>query len=200
MGCGQCPKNEFDCPSSGIFEIKRAGPMNELLLHEQIHQRVIRELLPAAGQFIWIATADLKDMHVERAPGRFDSFLAVLAEQVRAGVAIRLIHAKEPGPRFREDFDRFPELIESDLFERFLCPRNHMKCVLIDGRIAFVGSANLTGAGMGAKSPSRRNFEAGFLTDDPEAIERLMGFFDGFYLGDFCKGCGRRDICPDPVA
>lgn len=174
--------------------------MNELLFNEQIHQRVIRELLPTAEKFVWIATADIKDMHVERAAGRYDTFLAVFADLVNAGVDIRLIHAKEPGPRFREDFDRFPELIKSEHFERFLCPRNHMKCILIDGRIAFVGSANLTGAGMGAKSPRKRNFEAGFLTDEPEAINRLMEFFDTFYLGDLCKDCGRRDVCPDPLA
>lgn len=174
--------------------------MNELLLNEQIYQRVILDLLPTAKKFLWIATADIKDMHVERRAGKFDTFLAGFADLVREGVAIRLIHAKEPGPRFREDFDRFPELIESEHFERFLCPRNHMKCVLIDGRMAFVGSANLTGAGMGAKSPKKRNFEAGFLTDDPETIGRLMEFFDTFYLGDFCKGCGRRDVCPDPLA
>ncbi len=173
--------------------------MNELLLNEQIHQRVIRDLLPAAEKFVWIATADIKDMHVERSPGRFDTFLGVFADLVREGVDIRLIHAKEPGPRFREDFDRFPELIESEHFERFLCPRNHMKCVFIDGRIAFVGSANLTGAGMGAKSPRKRNFEAGFVTDEPETINRLMEFFDTFYLGDLCKNCGRRDVCPDPL-
>jgi phosphatidylserine/phosphatidylglycerophosphate/cardiolipin synthase-like enzyme len=174
--------------------------MNELLLNEQIYKRVILDLLPSAEKFVWIATADIKDMHVEYRAKKFDTFLAVFADLVRAGVAIRLIHAKEPGPRFREDFDRFPELIESENFERFLCPRNHMKCVLIDGRMAFVGSANLTGAGMGAKSPKRRNFEAGFLTDEPEAIDQLMEFFDTFYLGDFCKGCGRRDVCSDPLA
>jgi phosphatidylserine/phosphatidylglycerophosphate/cardiolipin synthase-like enzyme len=174
--------------------------MNELLLNEEIHQRVIRELMPSAERFVWVATADLKDMHVERSPGRYDTFLSVFADLVRRGVAIRLIHAKEPGPRFREDFDRFPELIDSELFERFLCPRNHMKCLLIDGRIAYVGSANLTGAGMGAKSPRRRNFEAGFLTDEPDTLERLMEFFDAFYLGDHCRDCGRRDVCPDPLA
>lgn len=159
--------------------------MNELLLNEQIHQRVIRELLPTAEKFVWVATADIKDMYVERAKGRYDTFLALFADLVREGINVRLIHAKEPGPRFREDFDRFPELIESEQFERFLCPRNHMKCIVIDGRVAFIGSANLTGAGMGAKAPNRRNFEAGVVTDDEETIARLMEFFDTFYLGDY---------------
>ncbi len=132
--------------------------MNELLLNQDIYERVILRLLPTATRFVWVATADIKDMHVEVGRKKFDTFLTIFASLVRKGVEIRLIHAKEPGVRFRKDFDRFPELRESDRFERVLCPRNHMKCILIDGRVAFFGSANLTGAGMGAKSEKRRNF------------------------------------------
>ncbi|MCA9003491.1 MAG: phosphatidylserine synthase, partial [Planctomycetes bacterium] len=107
---------------------------------------------------------------------------------------------KEPGPAFREDFDRFPALIESERFERILCVRMHMKVIVIDGRLAYVGSANLTGAGLGAKSPKRRNFEAGILTDDEGIIAGLMGELDELYLGRHCDGCERREFCPDPIA
>lgn len=173
--------------------------MNELILNEEIYHRVIQAEVPAAKNFLWIATADIKDLHVERGRKRFVPFLEVLAELVREGVEVRLIHAKEPGPRFREDFDKFPELVESQRFERLLCPRMHMKVVIIDGKTAFVGSANLTGAGMGSKSPLRRNFEAGFLSTDPAVIERSMDFLDQLWIGDHCIKCGRRKYCPDPV-
>ena len=83
-------------------------------------------------------------MHVE-AWGGYVPLLELLADKVSQGVAVRLIHAKEPGPRFREDFDRFPVLIESERFERILCPRMHMKVLIADGTLAYVGSANLTG-------------------------------------------------------
>ena len=49
--------------------------------------------------------------------------------------------------------------------ERMLCPRVHFKCIIVDGVKAYFGSANLTGAGMGAKSEKKRNFENGVLTD-----------------------------------
>ena len=173
--------------------------MNELVLNEEIYHRVIQAEVPAAKNFLWIATADIKDLHVERGRKRFVPFLEVLAELVREGVEVRLIHAKEPGPRFREDFDKFPELIESQRFERLLCPRMHMKVVIIDGKTAFIGSANLTGAGMGSKSPLRRNFEAGFISTDPQVIERSMDFLDQLWIGDHCIKCGRRKYCPDPV-
>jgi phosphatidylserine/phosphatidylglycerophosphate/cardiolipin synthase-like enzyme len=170
-----------------------------LVLNEATYQLVLKELVMEARRFLWIVTADIKDLYIEDGK-EFVPFLKVLADKLREGVEIRLVHAKEPGPRFREDFDRFPELVEAEGFERILCPRMHMKCVIADGRKAYVGSANLTGAGMGAKSPHRRNFEAGVVTEDRETIGELMTFLDAFYLGDHCVKCQRREVCPDPIA
>ncbi len=171
-----------------------------LVLNHDTYAAVLRELVPSATRLLWLVTADLKDLFVEGASGKFVPFLEVIAGKIRDGVEVRLVHAKEPGPRFRKDFDRFPELIRSDLFNRILCPRMHMKCVIADGRTAYIGSANLTGAGLGAKSGQRRNFEAGIVTEDPELIGGLMDFLDAFYVGDHCLKCQRRDVCPDPIA
>lgn len=170
-----------------------------LVLNHETYKVVLREIVPSATKFLWLVTADLKDLHVEGGRKKFVPFLEVLAGKIREGVDVRLVHAKEPGPRFRKDFDRFPELIESDLFYRILCPRMHMKCVIADGRIAYIGSANLTGAGLGAKSDHRRNFEAGIVTEDKKVIGEMMEFLDSFYLGDNCVKCQRRDVCPDPI-
>ncbi len=59
-----------------------------------------------------------------------------------------------------------------------LCPRVHFKCIIVDGVKAYFGSANLTGAGMGAKSEKKRNFENGVLTDNPVLVEPLVEQFD----------------------
>ncbi len=174
------------------------GGVRELVLNEEIHDRVIEGMVPGARRFVWIITADVKDLHVVRGR-RAVPLLSVLADLVESGVGVRLIHAKEPGPRFREDFDRHPVLVESDLFERALCPRVHTKAVIVDGRLAFVGSPNLTGAGMGAKHPDRRNFEAGFVTDEGDDVRRLMDWADELFLGDYCGPCRLRDRCPDPL-
>lgn len=173
--------------------------MTELVLNENIHRRVIQDLIPDARRFLWIVTADLKDMHVMKGR-RFVPFLEIMSDLVQKGIAVRLFHAKEPGPRFRKDFDRYPALVESDLFERILCPRIHTKAIIVDGRSAFIGSPNLTGAGMGAKNPDKRNFEAGFLTDEQEHLSTLLEWIDSLYLGDLCQTCQRRDYCPDPIA
>ncbi len=172
--------------------------MHKLLLNRDIYLEVIQDRLPNAKRYVWIVTADIKDMYVEYGTG-FVPLLQLLSELVENGVAIRLIHAKEPGPRFREDFDRFDTLINNQLFERILCPRVHTKAIIIDGREAFVGSPNLTGAGLGSKHEDKRNFEAGFLFDDPESLKELMDWVDELYLGEYCHNCRRREYCPDPI-
>lgn len=172
--------------------------MHRLLLNREIHDEVIQQILPAARQFIWIVTADIKDMHVE-SHGGFVPLLELLAEKVSEGVAVRLIHAREPGPRFRADFDRFDALVSSELFERILCPRVHTKAIIVDNRIAFAGSPNLTGAGMGGKHDDKRNFEAGFVFDDVGSIQKLVNWIDELYLGECCQTCRRRQYCPDPI-
>ena len=169
-----------------------------MILNEEIHRRVIIDLVGETTKFLWIITADIKDLHVAQGR-RAVPFLSVLAALVENGIAVRLIHAKEPGPLFRKDFDRYPVLARSDLFERVLCPRVHTKSVIVDGRKAFVGSPNLTGAGMGAKHADKRNFEAGFLTDETEDLEKLMNWVDELFIGEYCRRCRVRARCPDPL-
>lgn len=96
--------------------------MHRLLLNRDIYTEFVQTELPNARRFLWIVTADIKDLYVD-ITGHFQPFLEVLSNLVEKGVAVRLIHAKEPGPRFREEFDRFDTLINSDGFERILCPR-----------------------------------------------------------------------------
>jgi phosphatidylserine/phosphatidylglycerophosphate/cardiolipin synthase-like enzyme len=83
--------------------------------------------------------------------------------------------------------------------ERQLCPRVHFKHIIIDGKFAYSGSANLTGAGLGIKSPNNRNFESGFITTDPKVVQAIMKQFDEVWLGKYCKNCGRKDFCQDPI-
>ena len=116
-----------------------------------------------------------------RAGNKTKPFLGILADLLKRGVEIRLIHAKEPGPAFREDFDRY--LILKTGLERMLCPRVHFKMLIFDFETAYIGSANLTGAGIGMKSSNRRNFEAGILTDDPSLIDAATEQFDANLQG-----------------
>ena len=145
---------------------------------------------------LWIGTADIKDLYIEIGNEK-KPFLALVAQLIRKGVEVRLIHAKEPGQNFREDFDKYPTLY--DRMERVLCPRVHFKILVFDCKEVYVGSANLTGSGIGMKAETTRNFEAGILTDDPTIVEQAMNQFDEVWMGKHCKKCKRRDFCADPI-
>lgn len=177
---------------SGVFTV--------FLKNEELYLRVIREAVPATRHFLWIGTSDIKDMYVHgsgkfRGKERMIPFLEILSDLIQRGVSVRMIHAKEPGPAFQADFDRYPVL--SGGLEHFCCPRIHFKSIIIDGRLAYSGSANLTGAGLGAKSKDRRNFEAGFFTSDPALTRPIMEQFDQLWMGKFCPSCRRREFCSD---
>lgn len=156
------------------------------------HYAEVIKQVQSVRRSLWIGTADIKDLYVEERP-----FLAMLADLLEQDVEVKLIHAKEPGPNFLSDFDRYPIL--SRKLQRVLCPRVHFKLVIFDYRLCYIGSANLTGAGMGAKSKDRRNFEAGILTDVPSLVDQAVDQFDAVFSGSCCQSCQRRDICGDPI-
>ena len=161
------------------------------------HYKEVLSRVQSVKGTLWIGTADIKDLYVEVGQEK-RPFLALVAQLIRRGVEVRLIHAKEPGPNFREDFDKYPVLY--DRLERVLCPRVHFKMLVFDCKEVYVGSANLTGAGIGMKAETTRNFEAGILTDDPVIVEQAINQFDEVWIGKHCKSCKRRDFCPDPIA
>lgn len=165
------------------------------------HYNKVISRVASVRKSLWIGTADIKDLHVKM-PGLTAGnaavpFLGVLARLLQRGVELRLIHAKEPGPIFQEDFRRYPILASG--LERMLCPRVHFKILIFDFRTAYIGSANLTGAGIGMKSADRRNFESGILTDSPELVDAALEQFDSVWRGSHCPSCGRRAFCPSPL-
>ena len=124
--------------------------MTIFLSNRDIYESVICGIVPQVRERLWIATADIKDMYVHpslateagRGGREMVPFLEVLDGLVKRGIEVRLIHAKDPGPNWRDDFDRYPTLWTA--MERVLCPRVHFKCIIVDGVKAYFGSANLT--------------------------------------------------------
>ena len=167
-----------------------------LYIANKAHYKEVLSRVSSVKHSLWIGTADIKDLYV-KVGSETKPFLAVLAQLIKKGVEVRLIHAKEPGPAFREDFDKYPALFDG--LERVLCPRVHFKILVLDGQVAYIGSANLTGAGIGMKGEDTRNFEAGILTDIPELVEQAMNQFDDVWIGRHCKTCKRREFCADPI-
>lgn len=88
--------------------------MTTVLSDRDIYTSVVCGNVPQAKERLWIATSDIKDMYVEppsqvteaRSSGRdMVPFLEVLDEMLKRGVEVRLIHAKDPGPNWQDDFD-----------------------------------------------------------------------------------------------
>ena len=170
--------------------------MTTTYISNSSHYKEVLSRVLSVKHMLWIGTADIKDLFVEVDKEK-KPFLALIAQLIRRGVEVRLIHAKEPGPNFREDFDKYPVLY--DRLERVLCPRVHFKMLVFDGKEVYIGSANLTGAGIGMKAETTRNFEAGIQTDEPEIVEQAMNQFDEVWMGKCCKTCKRKDYCLDPI-
>ena len=172
------------------------APSTTRYVQDEAHYAEVLLRAREVKQTLWIGTADLKDVFVMRGK-RARPFLGELADLIERGVSVRLIHAKEPGPNFRKDFDRYPILATG--LERVLCPRVHFKLLIFDLKTAYVGSANLTGAGIAMKSDGKRNFEAGIWTDDPQLVAAAVAQFDSVWMGAHCDGCRRKAFCHDSI-
>ena len=181
-----------------IVPVKTASTsvQETLYIANDAHYDQVIERIKDVKKTLWIGTADIKDLYVKDGRGT-KPLLEVLSDLIKKGVAIRLIHAKEPGPAFRQDFDKYPALIEG--MERVLCPRVHFKIIIFDLKMAYVGSANLTGAGIGMKGENTRNFEAGILSTNKDFVKNAAEQFDSVWMGSFCKNCKRKEFCSDPI-
>jgi phosphatidylserine/phosphatidylglycerophosphate/cardiolipin synthase-like enzyme len=181
----------------------------ELISGRGHYERVIRAVLDAHTS-VWIATANVKELMVEdgrAAPGRrrdlrrssYVSVLALLDELAARGVELRLLHAELPSRPFREELAHHPRLVGGGLALR-RCPRVHLKAVIVDGELLYLGSANWTGAGLGAKGSGRRNFELGIVTDDAPLLDQIQAIYERIWTGGECAACKLRDVCPGPLS
>ncbi len=108
------------------------------LLRDADHDRVLLDRMMRDAQVsLWIATANVRDVHIEapigsraRARGRYQSIVELFTQLVRRGVEIKLLHGALPSRPFRKRLAAQP--IEGD-FEMRHCPRLHLKMVAVDG-------------------------------------------------------------------
>lgn len=166
---------------------------------------LVREAIANARVSVWIGTANVKAMMTEaplgtaaRARRAAVSVLHTFDALARRGVELRLLHASPPSRPFRDELDRLPALRRGGLAMR-RCPRVHFKVIAVDGAQLYVGSANFTGAGLGAKGGGRRNFELGIVTDDDVLLDVTQARFERVWSGAECKGCRLRSRCPAPL-
>ena len=176
----------------------------KLLVDGAHYEELISRAIAQAAVSVWISTANLKTMMVEapigsraRARGRYVSFFETLGELARRGVDICILHASPPSGPLQRELARLAKNVSGVKMRR--CPRVHLKMIAIDGKLLYLGSANLTGAGLGAKGDGRRNFEMGILTDSESMLDAAQGRFDRIWRGSECGACTMRRDCDKPL-
>jgi phosphatidylserine/phosphatidylglycerophosphate/cardiolipin synthase-like enzyme len=200
--------------------IRRARPISAQLVAGRGHYEGVVQAVLNAEQSVWIATANLKELMVEdhraplaeraslarpRAANSYRSVLALFDELVSKGVEIRILHASAPSRPFALELRRNGHLTgkvrmgRRGGFEMRTCPRVHVKAVIIDGAMIYLGSANWTGAGLGAKGEGRRNFEVGFMSRDDLLLDEMQSYYDQIWQGRPCVSCKMREECPAPL-
>jgi phosphatidylserine/phosphatidylglycerophosphate/cardiolipin synthase-like enzyme len=167
------------------------------------HYEAVLGAVAEAEFSLWIATANLKELYLSTAPTtasrqRWHSALSLFDQLARRGVELRILHAALPSRAFREAFDSHPRLIRGGLQLR-QCPRVHLKTVIVDARLLYLGSANWTGAGLGGKGEHRRNFELGITTTDEGMIDDVQALYQAIWSGQGCGSCRLRDSCDSPL-
>lgn len=178
----------------------------KLLVDEDHYRDLVVRIVSAAKVSVWISTANLKAMMVEapvgtraRARGRYLSFFEVLSDLAAAGVDVSILHAGSPSGPLARELLRLSRRAGGSGIAMRACPRVHLKMVAVDGKHLYVGSANLTGAGLGAKGEGRRNFEMGFVTDSAAMLDAAQERFDRIWRGKECGACKLRKECPAPL-
>lgn len=171
--------------------------MIEYIENEKHYFAVIEGIFESARSKLDIATANLKDIIIVSGK-QSESLIDYFLRKVDAGLEIRVLHGGVPSEWFLREAKK-AGLLGRKNFSMRRCPRVHQKTFLADGRILYIGSANLTGAGIGAKSEKNRNFEVGIITDERDFIDRADSLFELIWCGDMCRDCGRKKSCPIPL-
>jgi cardiolipin synthase len=149
---------------SALFESDWTGsgfePSGSIVTSPDNSRVVVMDLLAAADESISIYAEVLRDSEVREA----------LIDAVDRGVSIRILIPTDPAD---DDVLIYRELIANGVEVHFLMNAySHAKAIVVDGRVALVGSQNLTSTSL------IENREAGILLDDPDNVGRLLAVFE----------------------
>ena len=173
--------------------------MIRLLLNDEVYDAVIEHGLAEAKHSVWIGTANVKNLMMAIGGAQARTSLDLFEELGSRGVNVRLLHSGVPSGPFLKALRGREQALADGHFKMKRCIRVHFKCVLVDNRLLYSGSANFTGAGLGMKGKTRRNFEAGILTDEDEIMDRVADMYESIWEGKLCPRCGRKELCAVPL-
>lgn len=177
-------------------EIEQRKTIPTQFISDREHYNFLIDNIKAAKSYVHISTANLKRFSIgeTEAKASSESFIDILESLVDQSVQVRII-CSTPSRGFLDEIQDHVNLMNNRHFHFKTCRRCHMKLVIIDGEIIYVGSANITAAGMGPRIDTRRNFEAGIITSDSDLVEQGIDIFEEAWSERTCKTCYYKQEC-----
>ena len=166
------------------------------LISDREHYDFLIGNIRKARRSVLISTANMKRFSIgeTEAKATSESFLDILDSLANSGVDIRVI-CSSPSRGFLEEMEGHEDLMNSPYFSFKTCRRCHMKMVVIDSEIIYIGSANITAAGMGPRIDTRRNFEVGMISSDSNLVEQGIDIFEESWSTERCSTCYYKSEC-----
>ncbi len=192
------PDTRVETPASSEdpMNIKLHSDIPTTLISDREHYDFLIENIRNAKRSVLISTANVKRFSIgeTEAKASSESFLDILASLADSGVDIRII-CSSPSMGFLDEMEGHEDLKNNPHFSFKTCRRCHMKMVIIDSEIIYVGSANITAAGMGPRIDTRRNFEAGMISSDINLVEQGIDIFEESWAKKRCGTCYYKHDC-----
>lgn len=196
------PKEVVEKPVAKIVKEKTKPTVSDetrLITNENHYQEVIQRICSASSS-IRIMTADFKRFNLKptgkqgKGYKNGTPFIKYLMTKAIQGVSVQLI-CSDPSKSFDDERKEYYRQMSPKLFEYRKCIKNHAKVVIIDDFYAYIGSANVTPAGIGQGIFTPGNFEAGILTRDKDIVSAVKSLFSVVWEGKNCPNCHREHDC-----
>ena len=188
---------------SVVKTVTLAGTQTRCVSNDE-HYDLVIGAIKAAKKSIVIMTANLKKFRLkpdnDESRSYFDGkpFLQYLEGKAKKGVEVKVVYLSMSGG-MQEEFDVKAYGSTIGNFQIKQCVRNHVKMVMVDDRLVYIGSANVTPAGIAQGVFTPGNFELGILSEDPAIVKSAQEAFESVWNGSCCQDCHRRQSCEHPI-
>lgn len=173
-----------------------------LVINDKHYEEVIERICDARKS-IKIMTANIKRFNLKPTDCQgkgYDNgtpFVKYLMTKAVQGVSVQVV-CSMPSLNFSSEWrEYYKQMGEPKLFEYKFCDRNHAKVVIIDDQLVYVGSANVTPAGIGQGIFTPGNFEAGIITENQDMIASANALFSMAWNPKCHINCHRKKKCQE---
>ncbi len=161
----------------------------DVLLNQEIYEEFLLKRAICSSKRLWITTGVSTNFLIKLGEKKFfrlAEILLLLSHKIDVRIISGLDETKSS--LLKKVKEKNPSLTKH-------CPKMHAKMIIVDNKIAYIGSGNLTAAGMGRPDLSENNWEVGVQLQDQQALYKCSKFFLEIWNGKFCADCEYKDEC-----